>query len=213
MLWKLSTWSILYAIFRRMCACYCTVENCWWYQIFIYSEIIVVFQCVIAQALNKLSLLSVCLIYLDSDTPLQMCTSPHSLFSGVCVCLFLCPCLLPQTRCLISLGWVTWRSTPGRMPRSSVLPRAKSPRVSPSSSRWERVVFFIIFVPDSHSAPVHLDNEIGLEIALKEEEATKRIKRNGFTCLALSWQSYPGRAYSRIICMLGCWPNSYVSFI
>ena len=95
------------------------------------------------QALNKLVFTSVCLIYVDSDAQFQMCCSHFYLC--VCVCVFALCALPTQTRCLISLGWVMLRSTPGRMPPSSVSPRAKFPRVSPSSWRWEQVIFFIIF--------------------------------------------------------------------
>lgn len=155
-----------------------------------------------------------CLIYLDGDTPLQMFASPHSLFSGVCVCVFFCARVyfLRQGASFLSAGWRGGQRraeclVPVCRHGQSLREWALPPRGENESS------FFIIFAPNSHSAPVHLDNRIGLEIAWKEEEATKRIKRDVFTCLAFSWQSYPGRAYSRIICMLSCWPNSYISFI
>lgn len=59
-------------------------------------------------------------------------------FITVCFCACVLCVLPPQTRCLISLGWVTWRWTPGRTPHSSVSPRERFRRQSPSCWRWGR---------------------------------------------------------------------------
>lgn len=107
----------------------------------------------------------------------------------------------PQTRCLISPGWVTWRSTPGRTPPSSASPPAKSPRASPSSSRWAPLVSL-------RSAAV------AKTVGQQEEDATKTDEEVFFfsACCAFGWRLRPSRAHSRIICMLSRRPNSHISF-
>lgn len=130
-------------------------------------------ECVFVQALNKLQFTAVCLIYLDSDAQLQMCRFHH------CLCV-LCV-LLPQTRCLISLGWVMWRLMLGRMPHSSVSPRAKFRRLSPSSWRWGIKmcvcwVFSLIFAWTVKPTSQHLDNRMGLEIAGRRSNTKDKDK-------------------------------------
>lgn len=138
----------------------------------------------------------------------QWCSAPDVPLSSQCV--FVCVCvLLPQTRCLISPVWVTWRWTPGRMPRSSVSPRAKFLSLSPSCWRWEQqqyvwVCCFCFFrlslLRKVKPACQHLDNSTDIVGRSSSTIDTKNMV--GISSTVLSAYSYSYRTHS-------CWQHSH----
>lgn len=130
----------------------------------------------IVQALNKLPLTSVCLIYLDSDTQLQMC----HFHCSACMCEVVYLVFTPSTDKVphfSRLGDVEVNA--GQNASFQCVATGKVSEIEPFLLEVRTGCLLYYHSSNSQSTSQHPDNGFRLEIG-KEEEATQRIQRRMF---------------------------------